>query len=257
MLSVSWVIRKRALLLARKGVKMHIHKCSHDEGTGPGHLARTCMYKVPIFSNLNEEEMQRVAEIITDKEYKKGESIYLAGNLEESLYIINQGKVKIYKVSETGKEQIIRILNPGDFMGELSLFAHSPLDTNAEALEPTRVCVIDGEKLNQIMKEVPSIAIKIIEELSKRLQSAENMIESLGLYDVEQRLAQTLLKMAGEKDEITLVITKKDWAAHMGMSQETLSRKLSSFQEMGLIKQLGKRTITILDREGLEAIALQ
>ena len=68
-------------------------------------------------------------------------------------------------------------------------------------MEPTAVCVIDGRKLNQIIKQVPSIAVKIIEELSKRLQSAENMIESLGLYDVEQRIANTLLRMAGEKDE--------------------------------------------------------
>lgn len=215
------------------------------------------MHKVPIFSNLNEEEMQQIADIITDREYKKGESIYLAGDLEERLYVINHGKVKIYKVSETGKEQIIRILYPGDFMGELSLFARSPLDTNAEALEATAVCVIDGNKLNQIIKDVPSIAVKIIEELSKRLQSAENMIESLGLHDVEQRIADTLLRMSGEKNEVTLAITKKDLASHMGMSQETLSRKLSSFQEMGLIKQIGQRTIMILNREGLEDIARQ
>lgn len=213
------------------------------------------MHKVPIFSNLNEEEMQQIADIITDREYKKGESIYLAGDLEERLYVINHGKVKIYKVSETGKEQIIRILYPGDFMGELSLFARSPLDTNAEALEATAVCVIDGNKLNQIIKDVPSIAVKIIEELSKRLQSAENMIESLGLHDVEQRIADTLLRMSGEKNEVTLAITKKDLASHMGMSQETLSRKLSSFQEMGLIKQIGQRTIMILDREALQGIA--
>ncbi|NLB89086.1 MAG: cyclic nucleotide-binding domain-containing protein, partial [Syntrophomonadaceae bacterium] len=106
---------------------MQDHNCSHGICCS-SHAERTCMHKVPIFSNLNEEEMQQIAEIITDREYKKGETIYLAGDLQESLYIINHGKVKIYKVSETGKEQIIRILNPGDFMGELSLFAHSPLD---------------------------------------------------------------------------------------------------------------------------------
>jgi CRP-like cAMP-binding protein len=216
---------------------------------------RTCMAKVPIFSSLSPEEMATIAEIITDKEYKKGESIYLSGDTGKRLYVINQGKVKIFRISEAGKEQIIRILYPGDFMGELSLFAHAPVDSSAEALEPTMVCVIDGDKLSQIMKEVPSIAIKIIEELSKRLLNAENLIESLGLHDVEQRVADTLLKMAADQDEITLTITKKDLAAHMGMSQETLSRKLTQFQDMGWIKQVGRKTIQILDRKSLLDIA--
>ena len=213
------------------------------------------MAKVPIFSSLSPEEMATIAEIITDKEYKKGESIYLSGDTGKRLYVINQGKVKIFRISEAGKEQIIRILYPGDFMGELSLFAHSPVNSSAEALEPTMVCVIDGDKLSQIMKEVPSIAIKIIEELSKRLLNAENLIESLGLHDVEQRVADTLLKMAEDQDEITLTITKKDLAAHMGMSQETLSRKLTQFQDMGWIKQVGRKTIQILDRKSLLDIA--
>ncbi|HAA09379.1 MAG: Crp/Fnr family transcriptional regulator [Syntrophomonadaceae bacterium] len=213
------------------------------------------MAKVPIFSSLSPEEMSTIAEIITDKEYKKGESIYLSGDTGKRLYVINQGKVKIFRISEAGKEQIIRILYPGDFMGELSLFAHSPVNSSAEALEPTMVCVIDGDKLSQIMKEVPSIAIKIIEELSKRLLNAENLIESLGLHDVEQRVADTLLKMAEDQDEITLTITKKDLAAHMGMSQETLSRKLTQFQDMGWIKQVGRKTIQILDRKSLLDIA--
>jgi len=213
------------------------------------------MTKVPIFSSLSPEEMATIAEIITDKEYKKGESIYLSGDTGKRLYVINQGKVKIFRISEAGKEQIIRILYPGDFMGELSLFAHSPINSSAEALEPTAVCVIDGDKLSQIMNKVPSIAVKIIEELSKRLLNAENLIESLGLHDVEQRVADTLLKMAADQDEITLTITKKDLAAHMGMSQETLSRKLTQFQDMGWIKQVGRKTIQILDRKSLLDIA--
>lgn len=228
--------------------------CCADSGC-QCHSGRTCMAKVPIFSSLSPEEMSTIAEIITDKEYKKGESIYLSGDTGKRLYVINQGKVKIFRISEAGKEQIIRILYPGDFMGELSLFAHSPVNSSAEALEPTMVCVIDGDKLSQIMKEVPSIAIKIIEELSKRLLNAENLIESLGLHDVEQRVADTLLKMAADQDEITLTITKKDLAAHMGMSQETLSRKLTQFQDMGWIKQVGRKTIQILDRKSLLDIA--
>ncbi|MGI6434846.1 MAG: Crp/Fnr family transcriptional regulator [Syntrophomonadaceae bacterium] len=219
------------------------------------HAGRTCMEKVPIFSSLSREEMEQIARIITDREYKKGETIFLSDHNEERLYVINHGKVKVFRLSETGKEQIIRVLYPGDFMGELSLFIHAPLNGYAEALENTAICIVDGNKLKQIIKKVPTIAVKIIEELSKRLQNAENLIESLGLHDVEQRVADTILRMSAGKDEITLSISKKDLAAHLGMSQETLSRKLSQFQEMGCINQSGQRTIQILDRNTLENIA--
>lgn len=227
------------------------HHCCH----GQGHPGRTCMTKVPIFSNLSPEEMIEIAQIITDRHYEKGETIYLSGDTEKRLYVINNGKVKISRVSEAGKEQIIRILHPGDFMGELSLFTPVPVNSNAEALEPTDLCIIDGSKLAQIIVKVPGIAVKIVEELSQRLQSAENLIEALGLHNVEQRVADTLLRMSEGEDEIKLTISKKDLAAHMGMSQETLSRKLSHFQDMGWIKQIGQRKILIQDRENLRAIA--
>ncbi|NLF45581.1 MAG: Crp/Fnr family transcriptional regulator [Syntrophomonadaceae bacterium] len=226
-----------------------------NNGCGCQAAERSCLHKVPIFSSLNQEEMERIAEIISDREYVRGETIYFSGEAREQLYVINQGKAKVYKVSEAGKEQIIRILYPGDFMGELSLFVNSPLNSNAEALEPTAVCVIDGHKLKDIIKEVPGIALKIIEELSKRLDNAENMIESLGLHDVEQRVADILLSMSGDQNEIKLTISKKDLAAHMGMSQETLSRKLTSFQERGWIRQSGQRVIKIIDRPALVNIS--
>lgn len=227
---------------------------SHDD-KGQICLHRTCLNKVPIFSGLSWKEMAEIGDLITDRYYVKGEIIYSAGEKRERLYVVNEGKVKIFTVSDAGKEQIIRILNPGDFMGELSLFIRSPANSSAQALEPTSVCIIDGSQLNQIIDRVPSIALKIIEELTKRLQSAENLIESLGLYDVEQRVADLLLKMSEGQDEFVLSISKKDLASHLGMSQETLSRKLSSFQDLGLIRQIGHRKIIILDRNGLMVLA--
>lgn len=230
---------------------MECNHCSCGENTNE----KLCIARVPIFSNLTYEEMVEIALLTTHREYKKGETIYLAGEKVQSLYVVNQGKVKISKISEAGKEQIIRIIGPGEFMGELSLFSHFPLNHNAEALESTKVCIIDGQKLKTIINSRLSIAVKIIEELSKRLQKAENLIESLGLHDVEQRVADILLQLANDQGEIYLSISKKDLAAHIGMSQETLSRRLSAFQEMGLIKQVGQRKIFILDKASLTTIA--
>lgn len=215
---------------------------------------KTCIEIVPIFNTLTYNEMMEVARITVARSYKKGEIVYMAGDRGEKLFVIHKGKVKISRISPTGKEQVIRILGPGDFMGELSLFVHGPLNDNAEVLEDTTVCVIDGEKLKNLMVKYPTIAFKVLEELSSRLERAENLIEHLGVHNVETRIIEMLLDLANDEGEVVLNMSKKDLASHIGMSQETLSRKLSYFQDMGWIKLIGHRKIIILDEESLKKL---
>lgn len=139
-------------------------------------------------------------------------------------------------------------------MGELSLFSHSYLKDNAEALEDTTVCIIDAQEIKTLMLKYPTIAFKVLEELSRRLEHVENLIENINLHGVERRLAETLLSMADDQREIILKMNRKDLASHLGMSRETLSRKLTSFQDQGLIKLVGHKKIVILDREALMEI---
>lgn len=215
---------------------------------------KNCIEIVPIFSNLSYEEMMEVARITTEKTYEKGEMIYMAGDKGEKLYVIHTGKVKVTRFTESGKEQVIRVLGPGEFMGELSLFSPLPLTDNGETLSKTRVCMIDGEKLKELMKKYPTIAFKVMEELSSRLDKAEDLIENISLHGVEKRLASTLIRMANEKGEISLNMSKRDLASYIGMSQETLSRKLTAFQDMGIIKLIGHRRIILLNIDALEEI---
>lgn len=214
-----------------------------------------CIDIVPIFSSLNCEEKKEIAAITTARTFEKGDMIYTAGDRGEKLYVIHTGRVKISRLSANGKEQVIRILGPGEFMGELSLFSSLPMTDNAEALETSTMCVIEGAKLKELMKKYPSISFKIMEELSRRLERAENLIEKINLTTVEQRLAEALLTMSEGKEEIQLNMTKGDLASQIGMTQETLSRKLKSFQDNGLIELKGRRKIVILDRDGLEKIS--
>lgn len=102
------------------------------------------------------------------------------------------------------------------------------------------------------MAKYPTIAFKVLEELSSRLKRAENLIENLGVKDVESRIAEILLELSDDKGHITLPIKKGDLASHLGMSQETLSRKLSYFQDKGWIELEGHKKIKILDKESLE-----
>jgi CRP/FNR family transcriptional regulator, anaerobic regulatory protein len=227
------------------------HHCLSCEANHQGN----CIKKVPIFSTLTMEEMVEISMTTTQREYKKGESIYLEGEPSENLFVIHKGKVKISKLSEEGKEQIIRILYEGDFMGELSLFTQSPFMNNAEALETTSVCIVNGKELSRLIEKNPSISLKIMKELSSRLENTERLIESIGLGNVEQRVAEILLKMSDDTGVVNLSISKRDLAAHIGMSQETLSRKLSSFQEEGWIRQEGQRKIIIINKASLDSIS--
>ena len=180
--------------------------------------------------------------------------IYTAGDKGDKLYVIHSGKVKITRFTDSGKEQVIRVLGPGDFMGELSIFSPLPLTDNGEALSQTVACMIDGKKLKELMKKYPAIAFKVMEELSQRLEKAEHLIENISLHGVERRLALTLINMSNEKGEVSLKMSKRDFASHLGMSQETLSRKLTVFQDMEIIKLIGHRRIILLDIEALEKI---
>jgi CRP/FNR family transcriptional regulator len=137
-------------------------------------------------------------------------------------------------------------------MGELTLLSNTPLTDNAEVLEKSLMCMIDGQKLKTLMNKYPSIAFKVMEVLSKRLEQAESLIEKINLNTVEQRLAIALIDLVNPKYEINLKMTKGDFASSIGMSQETLSRKLAAFQEEGLIELIGQRKIIIKDIDALK-----
>ncbi|HHV99619.1 MAG TPA: Crp/Fnr family transcriptional regulator [Clostridiaceae bacterium] len=213
-----------------------------------------CIDIVPIFSNLTCEEKMEVASITTAQTFEKGDMIYRAGDKSDKLYVLHTGRVKISRFSINGKEQVIRVVEPGEFMGELSLFSSLPMTDNAEALETSTMCVIEGARLKELMKKYPAISFKVMEELSQRLERAESLIEKINLSSVEQRLAEALLTMSAGKNEVVLNVTKGVFASQIGMTQETLSRKLASFQEERLIQLKGHRKIIILDRDGLEKI---
>lgn len=214
----------------------------------------TCIELVPIFQSLTTDEMWEIAQITREVTVEKGEQIYAMGDQVESLFVIHSGLVKIYRLSSNGKEQVIRVLRPGDFMGELALFSHSPMGDYAEALETSTMCVIEGSKLTSLMGKYPAIAFKVLEELSRRLEKIEQLVQDISHTSVEKRLAQVLLDLSTGTNQIELEMSKRDLASQIGMTQETLSRRLSAFQEEGLIEQSGHRQIFIRNREGLEGI---
>lgn len=224
--------------------------CSHCENHS------SCIGQVPIFGSLNSEEKAEIVEVATSRSFEKGEMIYKAGDEGGTLFVLYKGRVKLFRLNASGKEQVIRLVEPGEFMGELSLFSSLPLTDNAVALEATTMCVLQGKRLKELMAKYPSIAFKVMDELSRRLEKAENRIEDLSLSPVTKRVASALLELSGGNREIILPMTKGDMASQLGMTQETLSRKLAALQEQGLIELKGHRKINIINKAGLEEICM-
>ncbi len=228
-----------------------------------GHEDHYCIDNVPIFRDLSLDEKMSIMDQSSHKKYKKNEIIFIPGDSLSNLYVVNKGLVKISRISSLGKEQIIRILQPGDFIGELTLFSNSIHKNTAEALENTEVCIIQGQKIKELLLQQPDMALKFLQKYTERIEESEKLIEQVTLRDVEQRIASYLLheieknKIINKKGEyeINLPVSKGDLSSLIGTTQETLSRRLSLLQDSGVIRLEGQRKIIVTDIDGLEDLS--
>lgn len=226
--------------------------CEHHAGSAIG-MQKSCISIVPIFNHLDATEMAEIVKETRSVTHKRGDTIYRAGEMSDGLYIVHTGRVKIYRLSDTGKEQVVRILGPGDFTGELSLFSKSVHDAYAEAMERVELCVMDREDFQKFLFQYPAISLKVLTELSSRLAQTENQAAAIAMESTEARIAMYLANQVDETQHpvLTLAMSRKDLASHLGTSPETISRKLAEFEDAGWIRQLGQREIEVLDLDAL------
>lgn len=228
------------------------HSCLlHDEERN------LCVRKVPIFNHLNSTEMMEILKRTRQMTFEKDEMIYRKGEPLNYLYIVHRGKVKVFQIFESGKEQLLHILGTGDFMGELALFRNKMIDNYAIAMDHTEICAIHRDDFQDILQKHPTISLKILGEFSERLEKMEDLVGQLSVQDVESRIAHYLMNLfeKEQKIELTLPMSKGDLASFLGTTQETLSRRLSNFQMNGWIHQKGHRKITLLNVEALGEVA--
>ncbi|MFL2106418.1 Crp/Fnr family transcriptional regulator [Desemzia sp. FAM 23991] len=217
---------------------------------------KACIQLVPIFNHLEDEQMDEIMQTTQSVSFKKGSMVYRAEEESDTLYIVNKGRIRIYRLAESGKEQVVRILEPGDFTGEMALFSpeNTKHESYAEAMVDTKICQIRRSDLQEYLLKYPSISLKILNELSQRLEKSEEQTTRFATEKVETRLALFLAEcLDSETDttEFVLPMTKKDLASYLGTTPETISRKLSDLEDSGLIKQKPKKKIQVLNLDGL------
>jgi CRP-like cAMP-binding protein len=202
-----------------------------------------------LFSGLSDDELEKVAAIAVVKSFGRGESIFFEGDDGNGFYMVAEGRVKIFKMSQDGKEQILHIFGPGEPFGEVPVFHGRPFPANAMAMVKSKLLFFPRREFVGLVTGNPSLALSMLAMLSSRLRRFTNQIESLSLKEVPGRLAAYLVYLAEEQDsstQVTLDIPKGQLASLLGTIPETLSRIFAKMTEEGLIRVEG-RTIFIDD----------
>lgn len=220
-----------------------------------------CAKKVPIFSFLSDDELKKIVDLTGHKFYKKGDMICSEGEKSDTLFIINEGGVKISKLTKDGKEQIVHIFTSGDFFGELSLFSsNETYNFDVYAISDLKICTLTKENMNEILMSNPEISLKLLQVITKRLTQTENLAQNLATNDAEIRIAYMLLEFAEKYGfatdqglQIKLPINREEMANYVGVTRETISRKLNIFEEMGIIRLEGNKLIIIKQLDVLKA----
>ncbi len=172
--------------------------------------------------------------------------------------VVHTGRLKIFRLSADGSEQIVRVLGPGELVGETSVLTGQRPDDYAVALEDCQLCVFRHGDLRDLITRHPEIGWRMLATLSQRLADTERRLSSLTSRDVESRLAEYLLGLPstwrGDLATVTLPLAKKDVASLLGTSPESLSRALASLARDGLITIGAGRSVSITQTEQLQRL---
>ncbi len=205
-----------------------------------------------LFGGLSEEDLARIEALARLRNLEKGEVIFSYGEEAKGFFLVVEGRVKIYRLSPRGRQQIIHVFGPGEVFAEVALFSGSKYPAWAEAMEPSKVLFFPREAFLRLIRERPELALNMLALLALRLRKMAALLESIALREVPERLAAYLLYLRESKgsEVFELEIPKGELAALLGTVPETLSRVLNRFSEKGLIEVSGRK-IRILNEEGL------
>ena len=220
-------------------------------------LLRRC----PLFAGLKEEDLKRIRAIASLKKVQKKEILFSDGEEARGFYVILSGKIKLYKVSVEGKEQILHIVSAPDAFAEAALFLEGSYPAFAEALTDCQLLFFPKRDFIRLIEKNPQLSINMIVTLSHYLKRFASLIEELSLKEVSSRVAKYLidLQMKSTKEgkspkEVELDLSKTQLALKLGTVSETLSRTLAKMKAKGII-DVKRSRILILNREALEELA--
>lgn len=215
--------------------------------------------KTALLSSLSQHELQMLAARTVRKLFQAGELLFSEGEPCNGLHIIARGKIRIFKTSVNGREQVLAVNVPGESVAELPVFDGGPFPASAAAVEDTEIAFISRRDFHAYCLEHPEVALKVLSVVGARLRRLVGIIEELSFTTIRERLIALLIKLAqsdGKKTdrgiEFLLPATHQELANQLGTVRELISRNLMRLQAEGLV-EVDARQIVVRDLKGLSA----
>lgn len=202
---------------------------------------------IPLFRNLDEKDLADIAGLLIDRKFPRDAVIFEDGSLGDYMYLIQEGQVKITKMSEDGREKILEILGPGDFFGEMALLDREPRSASVKTTTACVLLALSRQDFMGLLKQNHELTLELIRELARRLRETDEQIRGLSFERVESRARRLLARLAKEKlanrtDRMaTSPITHQQLADLVGTSRETITRVVKELKDEGWLEQEGKR----------------
>jgi len=214
----------------------------------------------PLFSSLSQPELQLLAKRTVRKLFNSGELLFSEGEPCNGLNIISRGRVRIFKTSASGREQVLAVEKPGGLIAEIPVFDGGPYPASAAAIEDTEIAFISRRDFQAYCLEHPEVALKVLAVVGARLRRLVAIIEELSFTTIRQRLVAMLVRLAqteGKKTargvEFVLPSSHQELANQLGTVRELISRNLTRLQAEGLL-EVESRQIVVKDLRGLRGI---
>ncbi|MGC8549657.1 MAG: Crp/Fnr family transcriptional regulator [Acidobacteriaceae bacterium] len=215
---------------------------------------------VSLFSGLSPDELRLLAARAIRKRYTEGELLFQEGELCRGLHIIASGKLRIFKSSASGREQVLAVEGPGGSVAELPVFDGGNYPASVSAMENSEIIFVSRQDLRNFCMEHPEVALKMLAVVGARLRRLVGIIEELSFTTIRQRLVSALVRMAQTSGvrtergiEFQLPGTHQDMAHQLGTVRELVSRNLMRLQAEGFLRVEAK-SITVVDMAGLKSI---
>jgi CRP/FNR family transcriptional regulator len=217
--------------------------------------------KIPLFAELHDEALMELARRCVSRSFGAGHVLFAAGEECRGLYIVESGRVRIYRADQSGREQVLHVEGPGRPVAELPLFDGGPYPASAVTIEESRLVFLPRDDFEYLYRHHPDIAQAIIRALGRRLRHLVQLAETLAFRDVAARLAMLLVGYAErggtqttEGIEIELDRTQEEIAHEIGTARESVSRALKQLRRKGLIKPAGRNRLLLPDLARLRSL---
>jgi len=208
--------------------------------------------------SLTKDELMRISSCKTSKTIKKGEVIFEEGETLNGVYCVKDGVCKLSKLSENGKDQIVKMVVKGQLLGQRSLISDESSNLQATAINDMEVCFIPKSEIIADLQKNPKFSFDVLKDMAHDLKESDDIIVNMAQKSVRQRLAETLIYIhesfgVNSDGTLSILLSREDYASIVGTATESAIRVLSQFKKDGLISTVGK-FIKIENLNGLKRV---